>query len=87
MAILGAVCHKWPNGAQFKFNCYRHWSTLLVKDSEGLCHLLHSKEGVTQGDPLYMIEYVIGVLPLIQELWDAHPCVTHLCYADDAGSG
>ena len=34
-----------------------------------------------------MIAYVIGVLPFIRELWDAHPRVTQPCYADGAGSG
>ena len=34
-----------------------------------------------------MIAYVIGVLPLIWELRDAHPCVTQPWYDDDAGAG
>ena len=34
-----------------------------------------------------MITYGIGVLPLIQELREAHPCVTHPWYAADAGAG
>ena len=48
---------------------------------------MHIKEGVTQGDPLDMIAYGIGVLPLIRELRGAHPRVTHPWYADDAGAG
>ena len=32
-----------------------------------------------------MIAYVIGVLPLNQELRDTHTRVTQTCYADDAG--
>ena len=50
-------------------------------------HFLHSKEGVTQGDPLAMIAYGIRVLHLIRELWGAHPQVTQSWYADDAGAG
>ena len=50
-------------------------------------HFLHRKEGVTQGEPLAMITYGKGVLPLIRELWDAHPRVTQPWYADDAGEG
>ena len=42
---------------------------------------------MTQGDPLAIIAYGIGVPPLIRELWGAHPRVTHTWYADDAGSG
>ena len=52
-AMLWDVQHEWPSGAQFTFNCYRHWATLLVWDTvDRSGHFLHSKEGVTQGDPL-----------------------------------
>ena len=61
---------------------------LVVRDSEeNPGHFLHSKEGVNQGDSLAMITYGIGVLPLIRDLWDAHPRVTQLWYADDLGAG
>ena len=36
--------------------------------ADGLGHFLHSKEGVTQGYPLAMIAYDIGVLLLIPSL-------------------
>ena len=79
-AILWPVRHEWPSGAQFAFNCYRHWATLVVRDTgDGSGHFFQSKEGVTQGDPLIMIAYEIGVLPLIRELWGAHPRVTQPC--------
>ena len=48
-------------------------------------HFLHSKLGVTQGDPLAIIAYVIWFLSLVRVLRDAHPCVTHIWYAVDAG--
>ena len=52
-AMLWAVRNQWPSGAQFMFNCYRHWATLVVRDTgDGSCHFLHIKEGVTQGYPL-----------------------------------
>ena len=54
---------------------------------EGSGHFLHSKEAVTQGDPLAMIAYDIRVLPLIRELQDAHPRVTQPGYYDDVGAG
>ena len=76
-AMLWAVRYEWPSGAQFTYNCYRHWSTLVVRNTEdGSGHFLHSKEGVTQGDPLAMITYGIGVLPLIRDLKRDHPRVT-----------
>ena len=44
---------------------------------------MHSKEGVTQGEPLVMIAYVIGAPLLIRELREAHPYITQSWYADD----
>ena len=68
-AMLWDVRHEWTSGAQFTFNCYHHWDTLVVRDiGDGSGHFLHSKEGVTQGEPLAVIEYGIGFLPLIREL-------------------
>ena len=87
-AMLWAVRHEWPSGAQFTFNCYGHWATLVVRDTgDGSGHFLHSKEGVTHGDPLATIAYGIWVLPLIRELQGAHPRVTQQWYADDGGAG
>ena len=87
-AMLWAVCHEWTSGAQFAFNCYCYWATLVVWDrGDGSGHFLHSKEGVTQGYPLAMIAYGIGVLPLTRELWDSHPQVTQSWYADDVVGG
>ena len=75
--MIWAVWHEWPSVMQFIFNCNRRWATLVVRNrEEGSGHLLHSKEGVTQGDPLSMIEYGIGFLPLIRELQDTRPHVT-----------
>ena len=51
-SLLWDSWHEWPSGTQFTFNCYRHWATLVVRDTGGVSgHFLHSKEGVTQGDP------------------------------------
>ena len=86
--MLWAVQHELPSGAQFTFNCYRHWYTLVVWDTgDGSGHLLHSKEGMTQSYPLDMIAYGIGVPPLIRELRGAHPQVTQPWYVDDTGAG
>ena len=58
----------------------------MVRNTEdGSVHFLHSKEGLTQGDPLAMIAYGIGVPPLIRDLRRDHPYVTQPWYADDAG--
>ena len=60
-AIIWAVRHEWSSGVQFTFNCYRQWSTLVVRDTgDESGHFFHRKESVTQGDPLAMIAYGIG---------------------------
>ena len=30
LAMLWTVRHRWPAGARFTFNCYRHWAQLLL---------------------------------------------------------
>jgi hypothetical protein len=87
MAMLWTVRHRWPSGARFTFNCYRHWAILIVRAQDGLAIFLFSKEGVTQGDPLAMIIYGILLLPLIQRLKNELPTVDQPWYADDAGAG
>ena len=63
--MIWAIWNEWNSGVQFTFHCYLHWETLVVQDSEGLYQFFHSKEGVTQGDPVAMITYCIRVLPII----------------------
>ena len=48
---------------------------------------MHSKEGMTQGDPLSMIACGIGVLHFIRDLRRDHPHVTQSWYADNVGAG
>ena len=87
-AMLWAVQNELRSGTQFTFNFYRHWTTLVVRDTgDGSVHFLHRKEGVTQGYPLAMIAYGTGFLSLIRELWGAQSRITQPWYADDAGAG
>ena len=51
-----------------------------------MASFLHSSEGVTQGEPLAMIAYSIGILPLIKNLKQETTDVTKPWYADEAGS-
>jgi len=44
--------------------------------------VLHSEEGTTQGDPLAMPMYALGVIPLIKSL--SGSSVQQIWYADDA---
>ena len=45
--------------------------------------LLLSKEGVTQGCPLGMIIYAIGLLPLIELAWDLEPKALQAWFVSD----
>eukprot|EP00957_Ditylum_brightwellii_P128989 9840228-Ditylum_brightwellii.AAC.1 len=63
-AMLWTVQHLWPAGAQFVFNCYRHWALLIIHRPGSPPIIIHNKEGVTQGDPLAMIMYGITLVPL-----------------------
>ena len=87
-AMIWAVQHKWTIGTHFTFNCYRHWATLVVRNTEdGSGQFFHRKEGMTKGYPLAMIAYGIGVIPLIRKIQDTHTHVTQPWYADDVGEG
>ena len=60
----------------------------MVRDTwDGSVQFLQIKEVVAQWDPLAMISYGIGVLPLIRKLRGSHTRVTQSWYADDAGEG
>ena len=63
--MLWDVLYMWLSGAKFTFNYYHHWDTMVVRDALGSDHFFHSKEGVTQGGPLDMVTYGIGIFPLI----------------------
>jgi hypothetical protein len=79
--------HLCPTMAMFAFNCYKHHSILYIRGLNGkFGSMLHSREGVTQGDPLSMILYGIRMLPLIRKLKVEFPNLYQPWYADDAGA-
>ena len=83
--MLWTVRHLWPSGARFAFNCYRHWSTLILRGKDGnSTELLSSKEGVTQGDPFSMVLYGLDILPLCEILNKYQKELLQIWYADDA---
>ena len=57
-----------------------------MQDGNGTKSILHSRKEVTQGDPLAMIAYGIGILPLIKNLKRAIPDVIQPWYTDAAGA-
>ena len=73
----------WPRCTCFLFNTYWGWLVLVLKGSSTF---LYSKEGVTQGDPLFMFMYAVGTLPSIRSLHNPGHW-TQLWYADDASAG
>ena len=49
----------------FVSNCYKQWDTPMVHNGQDSMSFVLSREGVTQGDPLSMVTYGLGILPLI----------------------
>ena len=47
---------------------------------------MHIMEGMTQGEPLSIVAYVIGVLLPIKFLKVAYPDATQTWYSDNAGA-
>ena len=41
--MLWMVRHLWPSGACFVFNCYFHWSLLVLRNRNETDSFLHSK--------------------------------------------
>ena len=85
--MLWAVQFEWPSGAQITFNCYHQWDTIVVHDMGVSVHFFHIKEYINQGNPLVVIAYTIGILPLVHELCATHTQVSQLFYKDDTGPG
>eukprot|EP00957_Ditylum_brightwellii_P043932 3333101-Ditylum_brightwellii.AAC.1 len=65
------------------FNCYRHWAILVIKRPNREAIFLHSKEGVTQGDPTSMIGYGITLVPLAEQVTALEKEVITPFYADN----
>ena len=82
-ALLHNIRYLCPAMSTYLQNCYRNPSRLFV--GEGV--EVPSAEGTTQGDPLAMPGYGIGILPLLVTLKTDNAEIKHVAYADDIGGG
>ena len=84
LAMLWTVAHRWPQASRFAFNCYRHFSQLVIRvPGDRTPTKILSKEGVTQGDPMAMPLYGISVAVLADQLKRELPSPLQVWYADD----
>ena len=81
--MLWTVRHRWPAGARFAFNCYRHWGEILLRQPGEPPVTILSRKGVTQEDPLSMVLNGITLVPLAEELREADLGLLLPFYADD----
>mmetsp|Transcript_93003 Transcript_93003/g.212805 ORF Transcript_93003/g.212805 Transcript_93003/m.212805 type:complete len:146 (+) Transcript_93003:131-568(+) len=59
--FIAEVRKSWPRAARFIFNAYKGYKMIFV---DGTDEILYSKDGCTQGDPIAMLLYGVGVKPL-----------------------
>ena len=83
LAMLWTVWHRWPAGARFAFNFYRHWVKILLRHPGEPPVTIIIREGVTQGYSLLMVLYGITLVPLVEDLRAADPGLLSPFYADD----
>ena len=80
-----AVLHLWPSGASFlKFLSSLVIARLARQEWDG--NFLHIREGMTQGDPLAIFAYGIGILSLIKKLKAGFPDANQTWYSNDSSS-
>ncbi len=85
--MLWNVAHLWNRGSRFAFNRYRHWVRCLVRTEPGdLPIVIHSREGITQGDCLAMSLYGVALMPLASRMRKVIPEALQPWYCDDAGA-
>ena len=85
--MLWTVGHRWAKGGRFTFNRYRHWAICIVRDKPGNPPIvIHSKEGITQGDCRAMSVYGVALMPLAEKMAEEVPGALQPWYADDSAA-
>ena len=80
------VCNLCPSRARFVFNCYSHWSSLVLRNGNGKASFLHSREGATQWVQSVKDYLRYGYPPTYKTPeWDITD-ITQPWYADNAGA-
>ena len=77
---LRNIQHVCPALSPIAINTYRQPARLIVGGE-----VILSSEGTTQGDPIAMPLYALGVLPLLKSV--ATACTVQAWFADDSGAG
>ena len=78
--------HLWPSRTHFVFNFYCPRSSLVLRNRNVMDRFVHCRKGGTQGYPLVMVTYGIGVLPLTKRLESVFPDINQPQYADGTGA-
>ena len=85
--MLWNVAHLWNRGSRFAFNRYRHWVRCLVRTEPGHPPIvIHSQEGITQGDCFAMSLYGVALMPLATRMRETIPEALQPWFCDDAGA-
>ena len=79
-ACLHNIQHLCPAMSAIVINTYRHPANLIVGGE-----VIRSREGTTQGDPIAMPLYALGVLPLLRSV--ATEGTVQAWFADDSSAG
>jgi hypothetical protein len=84
--MLWNVAHLWNRGSRFAFNRYRHWVRCLVRTELGESLIvIHSKEGITQGNCFAMSLYGVALMPLASKMREGIPKALQPWYCDYPG--
>ena len=83
--MLENISRLCPIAYVYAYNCYTPHARLFIVGGREL----RSKEGTTQGDPVSMALYGLGLIPLLSKIKrdDLSKNVQHVAYADDLTGG